>query len=689
MNEKELITYTCVKCGTSFQISHKIELNRKRNAIPFLCKNCMTERRRDRARNYYNSLSDEAKQKFKDARNWYARATDEQKLAHSQKTKDQLAKRTSEEWQEINRKNSEGLKRHWRTVSSEGKEARVRNMRIGNKAYWDSLSKEERSIRARTWFDKLTDEEREIVRKRLSEQMTVYNASLSMEEKQKCAMNMQRWHENLSPDEKQKLYERTHQWIKDMSPEEFTNFRMTKGKWYNELSPEDKAAHAQRSIQQWKAMTPEERFERAEHQRKRWEELPIELKLEYTHRAISASANTNKGGNKLDIKFVTAFNNSEISSRYYLVGENGIADTITHSWDYGIYDRSTNQLVMLVDLDGAYYHADNCDYDGTHSREEYDEARSLSIPGDNNIKLAIIQELDFYRSFEKMIKNLIMDYDSYIESMFKEFRLIPFPEPSYRDHELLRSYRKLQTINTREGYDDLNINTRVGDRLIQHFHPSIYRANRKGNISPFDAWKDDKLLRKCIKNRVIYQNYLNPNKILQGFNISKIAPKVSVFSAGRASKLISMYLNEFNEIFDPFSGFSGRMLGSISLGKKYIGQDISIIHVNESNRMIEFLRNNRIELNASVIQKDVLTSSGEYECLFTCPPYEDKEQWLEVAVDTRTCDDWIDACLSRFKCNRYLFVVDYTERYIDYIVNEIYNSSYIASGSEYVIVINK
>ena len=56
------------------------------------------------------------------------------------------------------------------------------------------------------------------------------------------------------------------------------------------------------------------------------------------------------------------------------------------------------------------------------------------------------------------------------------------------------------------------------------------------------------MLLQCIENRVIYQSYINRNKILQGFNVSKIAPKVSVFSAGRAKILIDRYLSEFKTI---------------------------------------------------------------------------------------------------------------------------------------------
>jgi hypothetical protein len=289
-----------------------------------------------------------------------------------------------------------------------------------------------------------------------------------------------------------------------------------------------------------------------------------------------------------------------------------------------------------------------------------------------------------------MIKTLVTDYDDWINNIFKMCRSMPFPYPEYNDIELIKSYNKLEKMDCDDKYHkDISLNTRLGDRIINSFHHSIYHAHRKNEISPYKAWYDDELLKKVIQNRVIYQNNLNKNKILQGFNISKVAQKVSVFSAGRAKILINRYLNEYNEIFDPFSGFSGRMLGTISLHKKYIGQDISEIHITESNKIIEFLNKYEIDNNVLLDTKDVLESYGKYECLFTCPPYSDIEQWEAVPISNRSCDDWIDICIEHFKCKAYLFIVDNTIKYKDYIVDEIDNRSHLNSNKEYIVLIKK
>ena len=86
----------------------------------------------------------------------------------------------------------------------------------------------------------------------------------------------------------------------------------------------------------------------------------------------------------------------------------------------------------------------------------------------------------------------------------------------------------------------------------------------------------------------------------------------------------------------------------------------------------------------------MLKSSGSYPCLFTCPPYGSKERWSgKNDLIEKSCDEWIQECLQRFDCEKYLFVVDGTERFKGNIVEEIYNSSHLGKGEEYVVLIKK
>ena len=221
--------------------------------------------------------------------------------------------------------------------------------------------------------------------------------------------------------------------------------------------------------------------------------------------------------------------------------------------------------------------------------------------------------------------------------------------------------------------------------VIRYFHRSLYKASRKGKLSPLQAWQDKDLIKKSALNRLRYVGRCTPKDVLQGFNVAKTAPKVSVFKPSLAERLIKKYLSNYSTVFDPFSGFSGRLIGAINCGKTYIGQDVNEEHVDESNEIIKFKNYS----NAQVSVQNILTDSKkEYECLFTCPPYGGKEHWNENNDEVeKSCDEWIDVCLEKYKCKAYLFVVDQTEKYKDKIVEVLESKSHLGVSKEYVIFI--
>ena len=347
----------------------------------------------------------------------------------------------------------------------------------------------------------------------------------------------------------------------------------------------------------------------------------------------------------------------------------------THAFDFYI-----PKYKILLDADGVYYHSYISDPDGKQVRDDYDEVRMYLVPEDHIFILAVEgQEEKAIKHVYDVIKSIDADVFNYDTELFKWCRSIDFPYPKYSDERMLRDWNMLRSYENSKYVPQC----KLGMSIVKNFHPSIYDARVGNNISTKEAWHDDAKLKKVIANRLIYQNTVDPNKVLQGFNISKIAPTVSLFNPVLARHLTLKYLSEYKEVFDPFSGFSGRLLGVASTGKKYTGQDISSIHVQESNSIVEFLS---LQSCCSVSCKDVLQSSGSYECLLTCPPYSKKETYGSE-TEFKSCDEWIDECIKRFSCKAYVFVVDSTEKYKQYVTETLHNSSHFSKSKEYVVVI--
>lgn len=346
-----------------------------------------------------------------------------------------------------------------------------------------------------------------------------------------------------------------------------------------------------------------------------------------------------------------------------------------HAFDFYIPEYK-----ILLDADGVYYHSYLSDPDGKFVGDDYDEVRMYLVPSDHIFILAVEgHEEKAIKHVYDVIKSIDADVFNYDTELFTWCRSSDFPYPKYSNERMLSDWKKLCAYSSEKYVPQC----KLGISIVKNFHPSIYDAKVGNSVSPKEAWNDDVKLKKVIANRLIYKNDVDPNKILQGFNISKIGPTVSLFNPVLARYLTLKYLSEFNQVFDPFSGFSGRLLGVASTGKQYMGQDISSAHVQESSSIVEFLS---LQSFCSVSCKDVLQSSGAHECLLTCPPYSRKETYGSETV-FKSCDEWIDECTRTFSCKAYVFVVDSTEKYKQYVTETLHTSSHFSKAKEYVVVI--
>lgn len=345
------------------------------------------------------------------------------------------------------------------------------------------------------------------------------------------------------------------------------------------------------------------------------------------------------------------------------------------------FDFYLPKYKFLIDCDGLYYHSYLDDPDGKHVLDYYDEDRLSLIPSDHIFHVIVEgqEEKDI-----KYIVDIIDRMDSgvfdYEGEMFKWCRSITFPYPKYEDCRMIKDYQRLVNYHNSKYVPSC----RLGDSIINNFHRSIYSAHVGKYVSPIEAWNDDKLLKKVIKNRLIYKNDVDPYKIMKGFNISKICPRVSIFNPVLSKYICETYLKDHHVVFDPFSGYSGRMLGVCASGKSYLGQDLNDVAVEESNSVIKFLN----LTSASVRVMNVLNDSGEFDCLMTCPPYSDKEIYGNES-EYKTCDEWISDLIDRYKCSRYIFVVDHTDRFLSDVVEEISSTSHFSKVKEYVVVIDR
>lgn len=347
------------------------------------------------------------------------------------------------------------------------------------------------------------------------------------------------------------------------------------------------------------------------------------------------------------------------------------------SFDFVIFN-SNKEPSLVIELDGEYYHGLKCDYDGVKVKQHgiADHERFALLP-DNCKFLVANSDTPFDKIATEILRILNIDYERWIKDIVESLP-VDFPFPNYNSIRLNKDYEKLCTYDYKQGQS-------IGMSLIQHFHHSVWKCQCKGKISPYDAWNNKELLEKCVRNRVIYSSVLSSQNIANGFGISKIAPKISVFNPSIARYLLLKYTPDAKVVRDPFSGFSGRMLGACSLNMEYLGSDINSTTVNEAIRLKNFLN-----LKASLEVKDIeaIDDNNIYDVCITCPPYNLKETWC-MEIKNKSCDEWIDILLDKIRAKTYIIIVDNTVKYKDYIAESIEHKSHFVTSNEKVIVIDR
>lgn len=357
----------------------------------------------------------------------------------------------------------------------------------------------------------------------------------------------------------------------------------------------------------------------------------------------------------------------EVQDQFFLNGK---------MWDLAIFKE--NKLDLVVEIDGEFHHSLISDPYSSKNQFVPDETRYARLPED--VKFLAIDSKNVKKSLSEISRLLNMDVSGQISEIIKSLINTPFPFPLYDSKRMSADWSHL--CNMRQS-GKFNNRLMPANSIVTNFHKSIYSSRVGKNFSPVEAWNNEGLLKKCIENRFIYSSSLSSQNIARGFERSKIAPKVTVFQPYLARWLLQTYAPDAKSVIDPFSGFSGRMLGAASLGLAYFGSDIRPEAVAESQEIISFL-----ELkNVNNIEQDAETAIlPEADVLLTCPPYRDKEVWFE-GQKCHSADHYIELCLQRFKAKTYIFVVDKTERYESHVRLSIDRTSHLSSSSKELILV--
>lgn len=215
--------------------------------------------------------------------------------------------------------------------------------------------------------------------------------------------------------------------------------------------------------------------------------------------------------------------------------------------------------------------------------------------------------------------------DAEIDRAVADLLRAPFPFPMHlTGGETLDEIEKLRAVRmTLDAGHVIRPLSLYGLRLCKPFFPHRYKATSRGVISAFDSWRSEVALRRAVRFQLEHGDPVAPHRVLRAITLRSRTP--TIFRPGIARFIYQRYCPAGGLVWDPCSGYGGRLLGAFAAGVRYIGTDVDAATV-EGNRSLA---------RAVGFDADVRLCGAEdfappsVDLVFTSPPYFDRERYSD------------------------------------------------------------
>jgi hypothetical protein len=242
-----------------------------------------------------------------------------------------------------------------------------------------------------------------------------------------------------------------------------------------------------------------------------------------------------------------------------------------------------------------------------------------------------------------------------IETAFQYWRRRGFPYYRLTLAEMRSEWRRLSLVEAEDVIQGNQIRgTNAGIRLASCFHPQMWSVQVSRYKRPVDCFRDDKCLRAVIRRALT----LWPDR--HGANASSVrimlktfsnCATVSNFRPAVARSVIQTFSAPGDTVVDFAAGYGGRLVGSLSLLRHYVGVDPCSMQVRGLNRCIQTIqRIGTIPGTAEIHEgcaEDLLPHfpSRSSRLVFSSPPYFDWEKYSRQKTQSfiryKSYSDWL------------------------------------------------
>ncbi len=245
-------------------------------------------------------------------------------------------------------------------------------------------------------------------------------------------------------------------------------------------------------------------------------------------------------------------------------------------------------------------------------------------------------EVNGIKLTKKYIQSLTYDERvNLVEPIFKLFRENGFPYPDDTS-TFKKDYQKLVDLKIDTNNIELFNNSNLCTDICKYFCKSFYASSEHKAKTMMEVFSDDKLLKRIIFNRLGCE-WLLPDKngpgvnesfnfttkqIIQGMRSTRSVPAISMFKPDIAKYMCIKYSEEGDMVGDYSCGFGGRLLGTMSCNRKYIGTDpLTTTELEEMAKFFNFKNCKLIKSGSENYRGD----ENSVDLYWSSPPYFNQE----------------------------------------------------------------
>ena len=223
--------------------------------------------------------------------------------------------------------------------------------------------------------------------------------------------------------------------------------------------------------------------------------------------------------------------------------------------------------------------------------------------------------------------------ERWVEEVLGVLRRTPFPAPlDLTTSEFDKELERVRNTPMRLEGDTIQPWSAVGSRACLPYFPNRYHAASRGKRTAYEAWHDDSVLRWAIRFQLDQGDPVLPHRVLRAVTMQHRTP--SVFRTTVARWVYETYCPSGGIVWDPCSGYGGRLLGAFLAGVRYVGTDVEPETVLGNQRLSERL--GAIDRARVHLHPAETFDPGPVDLVFTSPPYFDREQY-----STRDDQSWV------------------------------------------------